>query len=456
MLGAGFALWGAWIGSRPFNDNSFITHLSTGRLILEGSFPREDVYSFTARGEPWVVQSWLASALFAGLERVGDSATIHAVVVLLTVALATMTWMLTRSAGSLVTRVAIAAAVTGIGVSTWSERPLLIGLVALGVVLLAVEGRVPAPVLVPVFWIWANAHGSFPMGLVAIAAFWLGTRMDGGDGNVEGRVLWWSLGGTALSVVSPLGLTVLTFPVSLLQRSEILQGIIEWQSPDFTESAARLFLVLVVASILGLARKPSYRMAIPLVVFTAAGLWAARNMTVAALVLTPGLASSLAGLGSLEGTRRSVLAGVGLVAACMVGLMVTTTSITSSAEAWSFDLYPMDALAWLDEEDVQDDPEVRMLAPDFVGNLGHGLRGADANVFIDDRYDMYPAAVVDHYQHFLQATPEWQRLADELEIDVVVWQRRQPLAQVLANSSGWVTGYQDGTWAVFTRRTAPD
>ncbi len=53
------------IGLRPLSDNSFLTHLSTGRLILDrGSVPSADPYTFTAHGDPWVVQSWLASVLY--------------------------------------------------------------------------------------------------------------------------------------------------------------------------------------------------------------------------------------------------------------------------------------------------------------------------------------------------------------------------------------------------------
>ncbi len=49
---------GFLIGSRAISDNSFFTHLSTGNLILdERSVPTTDVFSFTAAGEPWTVQS---------------------------------------------------------------------------------------------------------------------------------------------------------------------------------------------------------------------------------------------------------------------------------------------------------------------------------------------------------------------------------------------------------------
>ena len=74
VLGAGLAVWGAYIGSAALSDNSFFTHLATGRLILrDGAIPTVDPYTFTARGEPWVVQSWLASLVYAAVERLGES-----------------------------------------------------------------------------------------------------------------------------------------------------------------------------------------------------------------------------------------------------------------------------------------------------------------------------------------------------------------------------------------------
>ena len=50
--------------------NSFLTHLATGRLIIEtGAVPSADPYTFTGYGEPWVVQSWLVSLLYGVVER---------------------------------------------------------------------------------------------------------------------------------------------------------------------------------------------------------------------------------------------------------------------------------------------------------------------------------------------------------------------------------------------------
>ena len=65
VLGAGLTVWAASIGLSRISDNSFMTHLATGRLICgRHGIPSHDPYSFTAHGSSWVVQSWLASLLY--------------------------------------------------------------------------------------------------------------------------------------------------------------------------------------------------------------------------------------------------------------------------------------------------------------------------------------------------------------------------------------------------------
>ncbi len=65
----------------------------------------------------------------------------------------------------------------------------------LTVTLLVAEGGLSPWVLVPVFWIWVNTHGSFPLGLVRarVRCGWGGwptTR----TATVERRCLLWAVG----------------------------------------------------------------------------------------------------------------------------------------------------------------------------------------------------------------------------------------------------------------------
>ena len=63
------ALVGFVVGARTITDNSFLTHLATGQLIIAGwSVPTVDPYAYSAAGAPWTVQSWLASLVYAGLD----------------------------------------------------------------------------------------------------------------------------------------------------------------------------------------------------------------------------------------------------------------------------------------------------------------------------------------------------------------------------------------------------
>ena len=61
--------------SRPasvFSDPGTGWHLATGRYILEtASIPREDAFSFTAAGRPWISYAWLFEAAAAGLTKIG-------------------------------------------------------------------------------------------------------------------------------------------------------------------------------------------------------------------------------------------------------------------------------------------------------------------------------------------------------------------------------------------------
>ena len=89
-----------------------------------------------------------------------------------------------------------------------------------------------------------------------LGALWLGRLADKRDAGVERRCLLWAIGGTVAGAVSPLGPTLLIFPVHLLSRMKELGNIIEWQSPSFSSGWARLFLIQVVLAVILLCAGP--------------------------------------------------------------------------------------------------------------------------------------------------------------------------------------------------------
>lgn len=452
-MGAGFVLWGLSIGLDAISDNSFFTHLATGRLILDGDgIPRSDPYSFTAAGEPWVVQSWLASLVYGWLDSWWGLQAVGLLMGLTTALLAGLVWTLTRPATSLAGRILITGLVLGVGTSVWAPRPLLVGLVLFAVTLLVAEGRLPAWVLLPAMWVWVNSHGSFPLALVALACLALGRRLDGDPSTgPELRGLAWAAGGVVLGMVNPLGPVLVFFPVRLLQRQEVLSQIIEWQSPSFSSGWTRLFLAQVLLAVVLLVRRPSYRAAVPMVVFVAAALLGARNVALASIVLVPGMARGLTDLGTITGREergeRVVLAGL-VVVAVIAGALVVR-----SADEPALDLrtYPVDALAFVSQAGWLDS-DARMASQETVGNYLELVRGTDARAFVDDRVDMYPEEVVEDFLVLLRGRPGWRDVLGEHQVDVVLWEANQPLTSLLADDPSWRIPYADGTWIVACRR----
>src|SRR4026208_808948 len=51
--------------SRPLSDGDFWFHLKTGEYILAtGQVPKQELFSFTSFGTPWIAHGWLAGAIF--------------------------------------------------------------------------------------------------------------------------------------------------------------------------------------------------------------------------------------------------------------------------------------------------------------------------------------------------------------------------------------------------------
>ena len=443
-VGAAAVVWALRIGLQPLQDNSFLTHLATGRLVLDGRIPRTDPFSWTADGTPWVVQSWLAAGAYALAERLGGG---HGVLFLqgaLMVGLALVVVRLTAPLTSIVPRLAVVGLALGVGSGAWAERPFLFGLLFLGLTLLVAEQGRPHPAwLLPAYAVWVNVHGSFPLGIVLLGALAVGAALDRDDIRPLLRALGWAAAGVLVGALGPLGPRLLLFPIELLGRDDVLADVAEWQSPSFTTGWERLWLLQVLVAVALLVRRPRWRTAVPLLVFCAAALLAVRNVPQASLVLLPGMALGAAGLGSISGARRGLVptAAVGALA-LLAGLVVASAA---SAPAFELGPYPSDQLALLG-------PGRRVATQDWVGNWLTATRGEGAGVFFDDRFDMYPAELSEDYGVLLAGGPGWAGVLDRHDVEAVVWEREKPLASLLAASADWHVVAADTRWLTAERR----
>lgn len=437
---------GMFIGLQPLRDNSFLTHLATGRLILgAGAVPSADPYSFTAPGEPWTVQSWLASVAYAGMEDLAGYLGIRLLIAGTAALLAYLLWRLTEPAGAVVARLGLVLPVLVIGADTWTERPMLFGLVGLALVWLLADGHGRAWWAVPLFWVWVNTHGSFPLGGALVATLLVGRCLDHRPGRRELQVLGWSVLGVLLGAVNPVGPRLVVFPLELLSKSEALGTIKEWQPPDYSELGPRLLLGLAVVAAVLFVRQRTFRQVLPAVVFLAAALIGARNVAPASIVLLAAMAPSLRGIGAEEGRAPRPVLGLAAVAVVAIAGLAAVSSLRGPHT----DLvgYPTEAVAWMDDQGLLG-PESRVVSRDFTGNYLEARYGTDVAVFMDDRYDLFPIPVIRDYRKLMDGDGDWAEVLERWGATAVLWDDHTELHGLLQEAEGWEVVHRDDRWIV--------
>jgi hypothetical protein len=444
-----FALVGLRIGMAPLHDNSFFTHLATGRLILDGGIPRTDPYSWSAAGEAWTVQSWGASVIFAVIDGAVGLVGIRVLVAICCVALTQLVWHLTRKATSLLGRLLVASPVIAVGSGYWVERPLIFSLLLIMAVLFALEDRLDPRWMVPVLWIWVNVHGSFPMAFAAIFVYGAGRWLDRERPTVELRVLGWAALGTALGgLLSPLGWRLLVFPAQLLQRREAFEHTMEWKPPTFDGSAEKMFLIqLLIAVVLVVWRCRRWRAILPVLVFGALSFQASRNIVHASLIMVPAMAAAAAGLGTIDGSvRRRILRPVQAV---LVALIVVFAAVGVTQQDLDLSDYPVASASWMRDNDLLDLDD-RVVTRDFVGNYLEVKYGpGEVRVFFDDRVDMYPTEVIDQYAQLISEGGDIEGTLTDVGASAVLWDTDSLLGDWLEDpGNGWTIVHREPGWIV--------
>ncbi|HJV09603.1 MAG TPA: hypothetical protein VJ653_07970 [Acidimicrobiales bacterium] len=454
---ATFALLGFRLGVRPISDNSMLTHLRTGiDMVRGGGIPREDPYSWTAKGEPWVVQSWLPEWTYGWAYRLGG---FRLVVLEQAVLYAVLAWLVLRlaRAGS-PTRTALSGLIViGIGFRYWTPRPLLFGLICMALTITIVERRRTTWWLVPVVWLWVQSHGSFPLGLAWLGARALGEALDWKSWPREAiSYIGAFVAGLVVSFVNPLRGRLLTFPLTLGDKRDVFERIVEWTSPDFQRGSARLALVFLVLALLLLVRaRLQWRDVVPVVAFIAAGLLASRNLPVTAIVLAPVLGRTLRRPESAP-ARRAELAHEQRInralALTLAAAFVLFGASVFGNSGLRLNGYPVASATYLDEQGLLDGSQ-RIVHRDFVGNYLQLRYGRRVPVFIDDRYDMYPVKVSKDYIELLEAGSRSLQILDDRRVDIVLWDKDHPLTNLLLVSGRWYEDRVDDDWVILRRRT---
>ena len=454
-----FGVFGWAIGISKLSDNSFFWHLRTGEYILDHGIPHHDPFSYTAPGARWVAQSWLAEVLDGAVYRTFGAIGVRLLVGLVGVSIGVLAY---RLALHLVRDRVVAcgltiAALAGV-YTVWSERPLLLGVAFLLVLVWAVEvpgsvvGR-HAMVAIPVLmWLWANTHGTYQLGFAYLGLHLLGRWFDGSRPweGAERRLLIGAVAGFLVAFVNPYGVELVTFPIHLLSRGDILSHIVEWKSPDFRRSwgiALALWLAVYACALARGKHRVTRRDLVVTLPMLFLALWAARNVAVAPLICLPVVARAYARDREHPSEVSAFLVKSALALLTVVAVVMGVQA--SSERGFDFSTYPVQAMRYVERHGLLGR---HLLTTDAAAGYTILRYYPEQKVFIDDRYDMYPRGVIFDYFALTSGRPGWAKILDHYRVDVIVWPKGASLAALLATSNSWRRVYRDATDAVWVRR----
>jgi hypothetical protein len=453
-----FGVFGWATGLAKLTDNSFFWHLRTGEYILDHGIPHHDVFSYTAPGTKWVAQSWLAEVTYALLYRSVGGFGIRLFVGLVGAGIGILTYRLALRLvrDRLVACGLTVAALAGI-YTVWSERPLLVGVLFLLVLLWVVEvpesivGRHPLVVIPVLMWLWANTHGTYELGFAYLGLHLLGRWLDGAPPwfGRERRLLTGAAIAFALVFVNPYGIELVTFPIDLLSRGDILSHIVEWQSPDFRQAWGVALALWIVVYLVALARgrhRVTRRDLVVTVPMLLLALWATRNVAIAPLIGLPVVARAFARDAEKPSELRGTLVAAAVTVLALVALVMGYQA--STEKTFDFATYPVASLKYVQQHDLLGR---HLLTTDAAAGYVILEHYPEQKVFIDDRYDMYPRSVIFDYFTLTGGRPGWSKVLDRYDVDVVVWGKNSNLAALLDQSPGWRRVHRDATDAVWVR-----
>ncbi len=470
--------------ARQLQDPGTGWHLATGRWILAThTVPREDMFSFTAAGHPWINYYWLFDTAAALLERAGGLPLYATVCMLIYAGVPVLLYRrMVRMGATIVVALLLTAIAHIVLLSHALARPHVVTYLLFAFFLARLDdvqsGRRPPSslwVLPPLATLWCNVHGGFLAG-VAVAGIFAGVAavraLVFGEPHERRIAVGFAAAFVALllaSAVNPYGFALHQDAIHHLGMTTT--GVFdEFRSPNFQAATWPVFCFeLLVLGTLCMAVFAGGRLAwveiVLLLFFLHQALHAVRHINLFAIVAAPILARELSvpliaalpgfaarwrTIASEQAALRSPRLYFPAIVAVFVGLAVAGASgFPSTLDDLQLS---RGAAAYIAEH------KERFARPFNTDNLGGSLIyrfGPDVRVFIDDRIYVYGDAFVsDEYLPVFLGRPEWRDILARHDIDAAIVSAMSACATMLRESSEWRLAFEDEQTVIFLRHGA--
>lgn len=469
-------------------------HIRTGDWIAANHLiPTHDVFSFSKPGGVWFAWEWLSDLIFAGLNNLGGlRAVVLFSLLLLCITFTLLFRLVVRHCNPVVGIVITMVAAASSSVH-WLARPHLFTLLFLVLFFFALErvregqpriAGIPYFVVLPAATvIWTNLHGGFIVGIVMVAAYGAGEVLKiAFTANPELRqpaarqakeYFATALACLAASLVNPYTYHLHVHLFQYLRDPYASQHIAEFFSLSFHHPAAIFFeslLLLSGISIFWYASQGRFTESLLLLAWAHAGLLAARNIPLFAIVSAPLVAAAveawLARVPQLEvagwlrtaGVRFNevvaktsetdalprwhLLSGAGI--ALVAALLFAPSPPKTFRADYDPKAYPAGAIDYL-----RHNLSARVFTNDEWGDYLIWRLYPGGRVFVDGRSDFYGSDFENKYIDVLNVGNDWESILARFGVDTILLPPSAPLSGVLKETSRWRVVYEDSVAVIF-------
>ena len=390
------------------NDPDIWWHMRNAQFLVQHhQFVAKDMYSFTVGGHPWINSEWLAEVPFYLAYRAfGLVGVVSLSFVLINVIFLLLLCFCYQKSRNFKASVAACSYVTFLASVSFGPRTILFGYIYLLTLLIILQrfrsrGTAAIWAIPPLFWLWANTHGSWSIGLIVFFLLGISGLIGGSWGRVD--AIRWSpkqvrqlivTGVASLTAlfVNPLGWRVVYYPFDLAFKQRLnIAHVVEWASVNFHDLRGKMVLVLLVALLLGaLFRNLRWELGDVLVLVFAiyTGLTYIRFLVLLGIIAGPILARILDFFPpyhpELE-TPRVNAAVMLLLAAAMIYYWPRESVIRKSIA----ETYPTSIVAYIEAHPPQGNILNFYLWGGYLGWQDPSLK-----VFVDSRVDVFEYAGV--------------------------------------------------------------
>jgi hypothetical protein len=409
----------------PIGDNSFLWHVRAGSLQLQqGSVLTTDPFSFTAGGETWLTQSWLAEIIYGRLEDLSGLGFVPWLLLVMTALTFAGIGLIAFKASQSVMATAIVLVLSTVSlISFLVPRPVIFSYLLFVLVILGWERRSTRWTLPFLFWIWASVHGSFFLGLAYVGLRLLSRK--------EWRALPFPVVSGLVTLITPHGWGVVQMLGDFVAASPYLSLLTEWRTPELFSPVFFPVFVGIALIIYGATRQRLVPLDLLLIVpFFALSLTALRSVPPAWLALLVPVSLSLRGAGRQLPKRFGVPATV--IFAMAIGVF---PFLLVEREGLATDRFPVDIAESLDGS--------RVFHNDVVGGFLIWHSGPELQVFIDDRAELYQERMQE-YVDVRGGNEPWESLFERYGISQALLGEDEAMVQWLKDAGWNVTGEEEG------------